>query len=204
MPRITKADLEKRVAELERQLENCQQWLIDAENKCNEVINNAETHLENLPAYKQAMERNAQLELINAENSKSLDRLRKKNTDLRDRVRELKEENQKLKESIKNQTVINDTLELDKLKQQNDDLQKQVDKLTNEKQQLKESIKNKTVINDTIHNARGAGRKPKDTALTQQQLLQLNELLQQGFKEKDICNTMQISRATYYRLKRLL
>jgi len=164
MPRINKADLENKIVELERQLENYQQWLIDSEIKCNELIHNAEMHLDELPAYKQAMERNEQLELINEESLKSIDRLEQRNTALKNRVRELKIENQ----------------------------------------QLKESIKNKTVISETTHNARGAGRKPKDAVLTQQQLLQLDRLLQQGLKEKDICSEMQISRATYYRLKKLI
>lgn len=69
---------------------------------------------------------------------------------------------------------------------------------------LKESIKNQTIINDTQHNARGAGRKPKPMEQTQERLQQIQSLLANGKKEKDICRQMNISRATYYRLKKLL
>ncbi len=80
-------------------------------------------------------------------------------------------------------------------------LRNKIQELLAENRQLQESIKNQ--INDTVHNARGAGRKPKPEEKIQEQLQYLDKLLNDGKKEKEICRFMQVSRATYYRLKKV-
>lgn len=171
MARTTKADLEKRIIELEDQLSKYQQWLIDSEAKYNKLINEKEEQLESLPTYQQMKSHIERLELINKNNEASIAHKKETEKKLRNKIQEILAETKQLEE---------------------------------ENEQLKESIKNQTIINDTMYNVRGAGRKPKSIEQIQEQLQQIQSLLAHGKKEKDICRQMNISRATYYRLKKLL
>ena len=75
--------------------------------------------------------------------------------------------------------------------------------LEEENKELKE--RNKELVSQTvIHNARGAGRKPQSPDQLQAKLEQLQKLLNQGKKEKEICEILKISRDTYFRYKRML
>ena len=87
-------------------------------------------------------------------------------------------------------------------------LQERLDQLSKENEELQRSLNN---INETKsheteskqHNVRGAGRKPNPER-TEKLLLQLKQLILTGKKEKDILNEMDISRASYFRYKKML
>jgi len=91
-----------------------------------------------------------------------------------------------------------------RLKKNEKKLKGKIQRLAEENSQLKESLKNQNTFNDTIHNPRNAGRKPKSPEVLNRQLQQLNSLLDNGKTVKEICSYMGISRATYFRLKKLL
>lgn len=91
---------------------------------------------------------------------------------------------------------------LDEATKENWKLKECIEKLKNENRQLKESVNNQAKINDTKHSVNGAGRKPKSEEEIQKQLEQIKSFLSDGMKEKEICKQMDISRSTYYRLKR--
>lgn len=78
-------------------------------------------------------------------------------------------------------------------------MRNKIQELLAENKELKEKIKSEV---QTVHNARGAGRKPKPTEKIQEQLEYIDRLLNDGKKEQEICRIMSISRSTYYRLKR--
>jgi len=80
-------------------------------------------------------------------------------------------------------------------------LRGKIQELLKENEGLKESIKN---INDTSNGTKKAGRKPKSEEAIQGQLKELMTLLNEGKKEKEICAAMEVSRATYFRLKKML
>ncbi len=143
MARVTKAQLEERIEDLESELKKYRNWLLKSEEKYNTLLNEREGQLTSLPAYQQMQSHVEQLELIN----KNLGEI----------------------------------------------IQQQRDKI--EKLQLQAD---KAVI---PHNARNAGRKPKNNILIQQQLDQITSLAVQGYTVNTICDKMGISRATFYRLK---
>jgi len=80
-------------------------------------------------------------------------------------------------------------------------LRGKIQELLKENEELKESIKN---INDTLNGAKKAGRKPKPQKAIQGQLKELTVLLNEGKKEQEICAAIKVSRATYFRLKKML
>ncbi len=143
MARVTKAQLEERIEDLESELKKYRNWLLKSEEKYNTLLNEREGQLTSLPAYQQMQSHVEQLELIN----KNLGEI----------------------------------------------IQQQRDKI--EKLQLRAD---KAVI---PHNARNAGRRPKNNILIQQQLDQITSLAAQGHTVNTICDKMSISRATFYRLK---
>lgn len=159
MARTTKADLEKRIEELEKQLAQYQQWLMESENKYSRLVEEKGEEFKKLPLYGSMKKEIERLEFVKSQNENTIEHKEKMETSLRSKIQELLEENSQLKESLKNQ-----------------------------------------VDNETKHNARGAGRKP----MSEEKLLLLDNLLKQGKKEKEICELMNISRATFYRVKKLL
>lgn len=163
MTRITKADLEKEIIELKEKNKKLLNILDEDNQKYSELMERKTFEFHTLPEY-QSMKKNiVQLEEIKKANETTIERQKKMESTLRNKIQELLAENKQLKESIKNQAV----------------------------------------INDTKHNARGAGRKPKPTEKIHEQLQCLDELLNDGKKEKEICKLMKISHATYYRLKKV-
>lgn len=149
MARITKADLENRIAELEQQLTNYQKWLMESEEKYNNLVEKKESQLESLPEYQQMKNRIEQLELIKKLNEDTIKHKDKTEKVLREKINKLQVENKEFK---------------------------------------------------TIHNARGAGRKP----MSEEKVMQLENLVKQGQKKEEICKILGISRATYYRIKKSL
>lgn len=163
MARTTKADLEKENAELREEKRKLLNILDEDNQKYNELMEQKISDFHKLPEYQSMKKDIAQLEEIKKLNENTIERQKKTESALRNKIQELLAENKQLKENIKNQAI----------------------------------------INDTKHNARGAGRKPKSSEKTQEQLQDLNRLLNDGKKELEICEKMKISHATYYRLKKL-
>lgn len=163
MARTTKTDLEQRLTEKEEELNKYRQWLMESEEKYNKLVDEKTEQFKLLPEYLQMKNRIERLESMQQNSEYIIKKKKEKEENLRNKIQALLEENN----------------------------------------QLKESIKNKTVINDTKHNARGAGRKHKSAEKIQEQLQDLNRLLNDGKKELEICESMKISHATYYRLKKL-
>lgn len=163
MARITKAELEKKVEELEKQLADCQKWLMESENKYSQLAEVKEEEFKKLPLYENMEKAIERLEFVKSQNENTIRHKEKTEIDLRNKIQELLEENKQLKESAKNQTV----------------------------------------INGSIHNARGAGRKPKPDDITRQQLCQIESYLADRKTGKEISALMGISERTFYRLKRL-
>ncbi len=165
MAKLTKIQLEEKLKETEQELKQYQKWLLESETKYNKIIEDKQLQFEKLPRY---IEMTNQIKIMEdtLEAYKSIIETGKKTeTNLRSTIQELVEENENLKECIKNTNTINDTI---------------------------------------IHNSRNAGRKPKSEKKIQEQLQQIKNLLNDGKKEKEIYTSMNISRATYYRLKKLI
>ncbi len=74
----TKAALEAELEETRAKLKKYMQWLIESEEKYNKLVDEKETLLEGLPAYRQAMTRNENLEIINKANEETIARLKNK------------------------------------------------------------------------------------------------------------------------------
>lgn len=147
MAKITKAQLEERIKNLENELKQYKNWLMESESKYNDLLEMKDEKLNNLPAYKQMKNYVEKLEFLNKEQQATIEWLQHNN------------------------------------------------------KHLKEYIDSRTLIE---HNTRKAGRKPKSKEQLENELKNLEILLKEGKDEKNICKTMKISRATYYRLKRNL
>lgn len=72
-------------------------------------------------------------------------------------------------------------------------LNNQINELKEQCQKLKNDI--------PVHNARGAGRKPSQKRL--HAIRQVKTLLESGYSDQDIMNELGISRATFYRYKKV-
>lgn len=95
----TKAALEAELEETRAKLKKYMQWLMESEEKYNKLVDEKETLLEGLPAYRQAMNRNENLEIINKANEETIARLE-------DKLAAYEAENSRLWETVKN---INDS-----------------------------------------------------------------------------------------------
>lgn len=147
MAKVTKAQLEEHIKNLENELKQYKNWLMESEKKYNDLLEMKDEQLNNLPAYKQMKNHVERLEFLNKEQ------------------------------------------------------QSTIEWLQNDNKHLKEYIDSRTLIE---HNTRKAGRKPKSKEQLESELKNLDILLKEGKNERSICKTMNISRATYYRLKRNL
>lgn len=147
MAKVTKAQLEEHIKNLEDELKQYKNWLMESENKYNNLLEMKDEQLNNLPAYKQMKNHVERLEFLNKEQQ--------------DTIEWLQHDNKHLKEYIDSRILIE-------------------------------------------HNIRKAGRKPKSKEQLESELKNLKKLLEDGKDERNICRTMKISRATYYRLKRNL
>ena len=110
MARTTKADLENKITELNGQLDNYRKWLIESQDKYNELIDEREAQLEQLPAYQQIQKEVRLLEEIKKANEATIQHEKQIENALRDKIQELLEENRYLKESIKTQAIMNDAI----------------------------------------------------------------------------------------------
>ena len=147
MAKVTKAQLEEHIKNLENELKQYKNWLMESESKYNDLLEMKDEQLNNLPAYKQMKNHVERLEFLNKEQQGTIEWLQ--------------HDNKHLKEYIDSRTLIE-------------------------------------------RNTRKAGRKPKSKEQLESELKNLEILLKEGKNERNICKTMKISRATYYRLKRNL
>lgn len=147
MAKVTKAQLEEHIKNLEDELKQYKNWLMESESKYNDLLEIKDEQLNKLPAYKQMKNYVEKLEFLNKEQQGTIEWLQRDN------------------------------------------------------KHLKEYIDSRTCIE---HNMRKAGRKPKSKEQLESELKNLEILLKEGKDERNICKTMKISRATYYRLKRNL
>ena len=147
MAKVTKAQLEEHIKNLENELKQYKNWLMESESKYNDLLEIKDEQLNKLPAYKQMKNYVEKLEFLNKEQQGTIEWLQRDN------------------------------------------------------KHLKEYIDSRTLIE---HNLRKAGRKPKSKEQLESELKNLEILLKEGKDERNICKTMKISRATYYRLKRNL
>jgi len=133
--------------------------------------------------------------------------------DLEEQIQQLKAAGQKLQEQLNSQKQIVSkkiNLEYQKLKDENKTLHTLLKNTNQEKTELLEQIttlkKSQKLNNDTIiHNARGAGRKRLgESPKTIEKLEQVKILLEKGCGEQEIIKELGISRATFYRYKKIL
>lgn len=161
MARTTKADLEKKVQELETQLKEQKRHYLDLLNKDNDryikLVEEKEGEFKSLPLYQQMINQIDQLEKQTKADNHFINTQKEKNSRLKNRIKELATENEEIKANL-----------------------------------------NRT--NEVVHNARGAGRKP----MSKEKVMQLDTLVKQGTKMEEVCKTLGISRATYYRIKKSL
>ena len=188
MPKTTKTDLEQRLTEKEEELNKYRQWLMESDEKYNKLVQEKEKQFKLLPEYSEMKHRIERLELIQKNNEDTIARKKEKEERLRDKIQELLVENEKLKDNSENQTP--DTREL---QDQIEKLLAENERLLTENKQLKDTVKKQ-------HNPYGAGRKP----ISHEKIAQVEILIKQGKKEKEICKTAGIARATYYRIKKNL
>jgi len=92
MARITKAQLEEHINNLENELEQYKNWLMESESKYNNLLEMKDEQLNNLPAYQQMKKHVERLEFINNEQQ--------------DTIKQLEHNNKSLKEYINNRTII--------------------------------------------------------------------------------------------------
>lgn len=131
----TKASLEVELEETKAELKKYRQWLMESEEKYNKLVDEKETLLEGLPAYKQAMTRNKNLEIINKANEKTITRLKNK-------LAAYEVENSQLRETVKN---INDSKKAGRKPKSPEKIQKQLDQL---KALLDKGLKGKDICHE--------------------------------------------------------
>lgn len=110
MARTTKADLEEQIAKLEEENKKLLNILNEDNQKYNELIEQKSSEFHKLPEYEQMKRDIAQLEEIKNFNENIIERQKKTESTLRDKIQELLAENRELQENIKKQTVVNDTI----------------------------------------------------------------------------------------------
>lgn len=190
MARITKADLEKQVQELEAQLKEQKSHYLDLLDKDNDryikLVEEKEGEFKSLPLYQDMVGQIDQLEKQTKADNHFINTQREENSRLKNRIKELAAENEEIKSTSDRQT-----------KETEEHLQNKIQELMTENKELKANL-NKA--NEVVHNARGAGRKP----MSDEKVKQLDTLVKQGTKMEEVCKTLGISRATYYRIKKSL
>lgn len=106
MARTTKADLEKRIAELEEENKKLLNILNEDNQKYSELMEQKSSEFHKLPEYQQMKRDIAQLEEIKKANEATIQHKEKTESALRNKIQELLAENEQLK-SAKNETIIN-------------------------------------------------------------------------------------------------
>ena len=64
MAKVTKAQLEEHIKNLENELKQYKNWLMESENKYNDLLEMKDEQLNNLPAYKQMKNHVERLEFL--------------------------------------------------------------------------------------------------------------------------------------------
>lgn len=106
MARTTKADLEKRIAELEEENKKLLNILNEDNQKYSELVEQKTSEFHKLPEYQSMKKDIAQLEEIKRVNEATIQRKKKIESDLRNKIQELLTEIEQLK-SAKNEILIN-------------------------------------------------------------------------------------------------
>lgn len=107
MARTTKADLEKKVQELEAKVSQYLTMLTEQDMKYNELLEHKNLEFEQLPEYRQMQQVIERLEWIKKANEATIRHKEETERKLRNKIQELLEENNQLKDSAKNQAIIN-------------------------------------------------------------------------------------------------
>lgn len=86
MARITKAQLEEHIKNLENELKQYKNWLMESESKYNNLLEMKDEQLNNLPAYKQMKNYVERLEFLNKEQQGTIEWLQRDNKHLKEYI----------------------------------------------------------------------------------------------------------------------
>lgn len=109
MARTTKADLEKQIAELEEENRKLLNILNEDNQKYSNLMEQKSSEFHKLPEYQRMEKDIRQLEERRKLNDATIERQKKTESSLRNKIQELLKENEQLK-SAKNKTLINDSI----------------------------------------------------------------------------------------------
>ena len=86
MAKVTKAQLEEHIKNLENELKQYKNWLMESENKYNDWLEMKDEQLNNLPAYKQMKNHVERLEFLNKEQQGTIEWLQHDNKHLKEYI----------------------------------------------------------------------------------------------------------------------
>ena len=86
MEKVTKAQLEEHIKNLENELKQYKNWLMESENKYNDLLEMKDEQLNNLPAYKQMKNHVERLEFLNKEQQGTIEWLQHDNKHLKEYI----------------------------------------------------------------------------------------------------------------------
>lgn len=86
MAKVTKAQLEEHIKNLENELKQYKNWLMESENKYNDLLEMKDGQLNNLPAYKQMKNHVERLEFLNKEQQSTIEWLQNDNKHLKEYI----------------------------------------------------------------------------------------------------------------------
>ncbi|MCX4299647.1 MAG: hypothetical protein OSJ73_21965 [Lachnospiraceae bacterium] len=86
MAKVTKAQLEEHIKNLENELKQYKNWLMESENKYNDLLEMKDEQLNNLPAYKQMKNHVERLEFLNKEQQSTIEWLQNDNKHLKEYI----------------------------------------------------------------------------------------------------------------------
>ncbi len=86
MAKVTKAQLEEHIKNLENELKQYKNWLMESENKYNDLLEMKDEQLNNLPAYKQMKNHVERLEFLNKEQQGTIEWLQHDNKHLKEYI----------------------------------------------------------------------------------------------------------------------
>ena len=86
MAKVTKAQLEEHIKNLENELKQYKNWLMESEKKYNDLLEMKDEQLNNLPAYKQMKNHVERLEFLNKEQQSTIEWLQNDNKHLKEYI----------------------------------------------------------------------------------------------------------------------
>ena len=86
MAKVTRAQLEEHIKNLENELKQYKNWLMESENKYNDLLEMKDEQLNNLPAYKQMKNHVERLEFLNKEQQGTIEWLQHDNKHLKEYI----------------------------------------------------------------------------------------------------------------------